>query len=255
MSSKDKQNKESEWFGYEKVDPKDKADKVQKVFDSVADQYDIMNDVMSGGMHRLWKNSLIRMISPRVDKSLLDLAGGTGDVAFRYRKKAGHKSQITVCDINEKMLNVGQDRAIDKGILNGMDWIVGDAQDLPFEDNSFDVCTIVFGLRNVPKIDDALAQIYRVLKPGGQFFCMEFSKVKTPILEKIYDTYSFKILPKMGEIIAKDRESYQYLAESIRQFPPQEELAERMKQVGFEHVKYRNLTGGIVAIHNGHKAQ
>ena len=254
MSSKDKKNKESEWFGYEQVDPKDKAGKVQDVFDSVADQYDIMNDVMSGGMHRLWKDALIRMISPRADKALLDLAGGTGDVSFRYRKKAGDKSQITVCDINENMLNVGQDRAIDKGILNGMDWIVGDAQDLPFEDNSFDVCTIVFGLRNVPKIDDALAQIYRVLKPGGQFFCMEFSKVKTPILEKIYDTYSFKILPKMGEIIAKDRESYQYLAESIRQFPPQEELAERMKQVGFEHVKYRNLTGGIVAIHNGHKA-
>ena len=250
---KNKKNKESQWFGYKKVKPNEKARLVETVFDSVASRYDLMNDLMSVGIHRLWKNKLVSMMRPSLNKILLDVAGGTGDIAFRYRQRAGDKAQITVCDINREMLNVGKDRAINRGYLKGFKWVVGNAESLPFADNSYDLYTISFGLRNVPKIDDALEEAYRVLKPGGQFFCLEFSQVTNPALRKIYDEYSFRMIPRIGAIVAKDRESYQYLVESIRQFPNQTELATRMKKAGFEQVRYVNLSGGIAAIHTGTK--
>ncbi len=246
-------NKESEWFGYKRVDPRAKARLVESVFSSVADRYDLMNDLMSGGVHRLWKNRLISMLHPTPRKKLLDVAGGTGDIAFRYRKRAGDGAEITVCDINREMLRVGQDRAIDRGYVKGFTWVEGNAEKLPFADSSFHLYTISFGLRNVPKIDDALEEAYRVLKPGGQFFCLEFSRMVNPTLRKLYDDYSFHVIPKIGEIVAQDRESYQYLVESIRQFPAQDELKKRMERAGFEKVGVTNLTGGIAAIHCGIK--
>ncbi len=246
-------NKEAEWFGYKKIKAKDKSGLVGDVFDSVADKYDLMNDLMSGGLHRVWKRQFVSMLHPSSNKSLLDVAGGTGDISFRYRKKASNKADITICDINKEMLEVGKRRALDRGYIDSFKWVHGDAQKLKFKDNSFDIYTISFGLRNVPKIDDALEEAYRVLKPGGQFFCMEFSKVKNPILDKIYKTYSFKVIPKIGKHVAYDEDSYQYLVESIQQFPNQENLAKRMKKAGFECVKHINLSGGIVAIHSGVK--
>ncbi|MBU6474690.1 MAG: bifunctional demethylmenaquinone methyltransferase/2-methoxy-6-polyprenyl-1,4-benzoquinol methylase UbiE [Alphaproteobacteria bacterium] len=250
--AKDK-NKESQWFGYKAVKPEEKARLVEDVFSSVASRYDLMNDLMSGGIHRLWKNRFVSMLRPSPDKSLLDVAGGTGDIAFRYRAKAGPKAKITVCDINKDMLEVGKNRALDRGYVKGFTWVVGNAETLPFDDNSFDLYTISFGLRNVPKIDDALEEACRVLKPGGRFFCLEFSRVLNPALRKLYDEYSFRIIPKIGEAVANDHESYQYLVESIRQFPPQEELARRMRKAGFDVVKVINLSGGIAAIHSGVK--
>lgn len=253
MAAAPNKNKESQWFGYKRVKAGEKARLVERVFDSVASRYDLMNDLMSGGVHRLWKNKFISMLHPSASKTLLDVAGGTGDIAFRYRSRAGSKAKITVCDINKEMLNVGQDRAIDRGYLDGFKWVVGNAESLPFDDNSYHLYTISFGLRNVPKIDDALEEAYRVLKPGGQFFCLEFSQVTNPVLRKIYDAYSFRFIPKIGELVAQDRESYQYLVESIRQFPTQGDLAARIKKAGFEQVKFTNLSGGIAAIHTGVK--
>lgn len=253
MAAKNQKNKESQWFGFEQVDPSEKTERVIGVFDSVAERYDIMNDLMSGGIHRLWKKKFVSMMRPAAHKALLDVAGGTGDIAFRYRKKAGPDSKITVFDLNAEMLAVGQNRAIDRGYLNGFDWVEGNAEKLPFHDRQFDLYSISFGLRNVTHIDDALAEAFRVLKPGGQFFCLEFSNVDNPALRKIYDAYSFSIIPKVGEIVAKDRDSYQYLAESIRQFPSRQALARRMKDAGFEHIKAIPLTGGIAAIHVGAK--
>ena len=251
--SKNNKNKESQWFGYKKVDAGEKMRLVETVFDSVASRYDLMNDLMSGGVHRLWKNKFVSMLRPSPTKTLLDVAGGTGDIAFRYRQRAGDKAQITVCDINKEMLAVGKDRAINRGYLKGFKWVHGNAEALKFKDNSYDLYTISFGLRNVPKIDDALEEAYRVLKPGGQFFCLEFSQVVNPLFHKIYDEYSFRMIPKIGELVANDRDSYQYLVESIRQFPPQAELAARMKKAGFEKVRFINLSGGIAAIHTGTK--
>ncbi len=246
-------NKEANWFGYQKIDANDKEKMVEGVFSSVADNYDLMNDLMSGGIHRLWKNKLVRMMQPRANKSLLDVAGGTGDIAFRYRKAAGPDAKITVCDINKEMLKVGRNRATDRGYLKGFDWVHGNAEKLPFDDMSFDLYSISFGLRNVPHIDDALAEAYRVLKPGGRFFCMEFSQVKNPAIRKLYDAFSFKIIPLIGEKVAKDRDSYQYLAESIRQFPKAKELEHRMQEAGFEQTSITLLSGGIAAIHSGIK--
>ena len=251
--SHNSKNKESQWFGYKQVKDGEKMRLVETVFDSVASRYDLMNDLMSGGIHRIWKNKLISMLHPSPNKALLDVAGGTGDIAFRYRQRAGDKAQITVCDINKEMLAVGRDRALNRGYLKGFKWVHGNAEALKFKDNSFDLYTISFGLRNVPKIDDALEEAYRVLKPGGQFFCLEFSQVVNPLFRKIYDEYSFRLIPKIGELVAKDRDSYQYLVESIRQFPPQAELASRMKKAGFEKVRFINLSGGIAAIHTGVK--
>lgn len=242
---------EGQWFGYEKIDPSDKAKRVKSVFDSVAKNYDLMNDLMSGGIHRLWKIDLIHQIRPQKNTILLDVAGGTGDVAQKYQEATRYRSQAIMCDINEEMLKVGRDRARNHNKMSGMSWVTGDAMNLPLPDKSVDVYTISFGLRNVTHIDEALKEAYRVLKPGGKFFCLEFSKVNTPVLKQFYDLYSFKILPQIGQIVAKDKDSYEYLVESIRQFPEQDDLKRRMQEVGFDQCKWRNLTGGIAAIHSG----
>jgi len=232
--------------------PRKKARLVRAVFDSVASRYDLMNDLMSGGVHRLWKAELIDRLHPHPGERLLDIAGGTGDIAFRFLDRlAGKDGHAIVCDMTPAMLAVGRDRALDRGILRGIDWIAGDAEKLPLRPRSVDAVTIAFGLRNVTRIDAALAEAWRVLKPGGRFLCLEFSHVALPVLARLYDLYSFRVLPLIGQVVTGDRASYQYLVESIRRFPPQEELAERMRSCGFENVRVRNLTGGIAAIHSG----
>jgi demethylmenaquinone methyltransferase / 2-methoxy-6-polyprenyl-1,4-benzoquinol methylase len=236
-------------FGFREVAEGAKTGLVREVFDSVAGRYDLMNDLMSGGVHRLWKSALIDTLRPRVTMDLLDVAGGTGDIARRFLDAGG--GSVTVCDINESMLRVGRDKSIDRGLLRGIDWVVGDAEALPFPDCSVGAYTIAFGLRNVTRIDRALAEARRVLRPGGRFLCLEFSHVTVPWLEALYDRYSFNVLPVLGAVVAKDRDSYQYLVESIRRFPPQEMLAAMMAKAGFERVTYRNLSGGIAAIHSG----
>jgi demethylmenaquinone methyltransferase / 2-methoxy-6-polyprenyl-1,4-benzoquinol methylase len=246
-------NPESQWFGEEQVTPEEKTRKVIGVFDSVATSYDVMNDLMSGGLHRLWKDHLIRKIRPRAGLHYLDVAGGTGDIAFRIRSKAGKDARITLCDLNNEMLAVGRDRAIDKGWANDFEWVTGNAEALPLPDNSVDVYTIAFGLRNVTHIDTAFQEALRVLKPGGRFYCLEFSKVNEPFLAKVYDQYSYRVIPKIGEIVAKDRDSYQYLVESIRKFPSQRALQQRMETAGFSRCRYENLTFGVVAIHEAVK--
>ncbi|MEM7650834.1 MAG: bifunctional demethylmenaquinone methyltransferase/2-methoxy-6-polyprenyl-1,4-benzoquinol methylase UbiE [Pseudomonadota bacterium] len=247
------QNPESVQFGEKDVTPEEKTSLVRGVFDSVADNYDIMNDLMSGGLHRLWKDSFVRRIRPRDNQKFLDVAGGTGDIAFRIKKRAPN-ADITVFDLNPNMLDVGHDRAVDKGWINDFDWITGNAANLPFDDNSFDVYTIAFGLRNVTLIDEALSEAARVLKPGGRFFCLEFSHVREPILAKAYDLYSYNVIPRIGAAVAKDKDSYQYLVESIRKMPKQEELQRRMEESGLKNCSFSNLSAGIVAIHSGVKA-
>lgn len=246
-------NPEKNWFGYKQIDENEKTSLVMDVFDSVAPKYDIMNDAMSFGIHRLWKNRLIREINPRPHYKYLDVAGGTGDIAFKIQEKCNGKADITICDINYEMLNIGRDRAIDKGQVNKYSWITGNAETLPIPSSSMDIYTIAFGLRNVTRIDNALQEAYRILKPGGRFYCLEFSHVTEPFFKKIYDIYSDMLIPKMGEIIAKDKDSYQYLVESIRKFPKQEELAQRIKNAKFDKAGYKNLSNGIVAIHIGEK--
>lgn len=247
------QNPESQWFGRKHVTPQEKTHLVLNVFESVASRYDLMNDLMSGGVHRLWKDTLIRKINPTANLRYLDVAGGTGDIAFRIAKKVGDKAPITISDINPHMLEVGKSRAVDKGYLNRFTWVEGNAENLPFADNSFDVYTISFGLRNVTHIDAALAEAYRILRPGGRFFCMEFSHLDNPQLQKIYDMYSFTVIPQIGKYVANDEGSYQYLVESIRAFPKREELSARLKKVGFDKVMATPLTFGTVAIHEAWK--
>ncbi|MDX9688965.1 MAG: bifunctional demethylmenaquinone methyltransferase/2-methoxy-6-polyprenyl-1,4-benzoquinol methylase UbiE [Proteobacteria bacterium] len=246
-------NPEAEWFGYRQVSPEEKTQGVIDVFSSVADKYDLMNDCMSGGLHRLWKDMFVAKLRPRAGEKILDVAGGTGDITRRCLRKTQGQCNITVCDLNPDMIRVGQKRTIDAGWLNNVAWVVGNAEALPFDENSMDAVCITFGLRNVTHIDTALREFFRVLKPGGRFFCMEFSSGVRPPLNKLYDMYSFTVLPWLGEKVAQDRESYQYLAESIRQFPPQQELANRMEKAGFERVRFENILGGIVAIHHGWK--
>jgi len=242
-------------FGYREVPASEKAALVRSVFDAVAPKYDLMNDLMSAGIHRLWKTTAIDCLAPRTGEACLDLAGGTGDIAFRILERIGNpRIPITVCDINVEMLSVGRDRAIDRGHLTGVQWACGDAEALPFGDMQFDAYSIAFGLRNVTHIDAALADARRVLKPGGRFMCLEFSKVMVPLLDKLYDTYSFSVLPWLGEFVAGDRNAYTYLAESIRRFPDQKALAKRMTDAGFSQIKVRNLSGGIAAIHTGWRA-
>ena len=236
-------------FGFQTVPDAEKAGLVRGVFDSVAPKYDLMNDLMSLGVHRLWKRALIQTLRPRPGMRLLDVGGGTGDIAFRFLKGGGE--HVTVFDINTEMLAQGRARAIDHGILDGITWVEGNAETLPFDDMSFDAYTIAFCIRNVTHIDAALAEARRVLKPGGRFLCLEFSTVTVPGLDKLYDTYSFEVLPKLGAAVAGDRASYQYLAESIRQFPGQDAFKAMIEDAGFERVSYRNLTGGIAAIHSG----
>ncbi len=242
-------------FGFRTVDAGEKAGLVRGVFDAVAPKYDLMNDLMSGGIHRLWKRELINVLAPRVGESFLDVAGGTGDIAFRIVQQIGAEqarvNPVAVCDINAEMLGVGRNRALDRGWIKELRWSCGDAQSLPYPDMSFDAYTIAFGLRNVTDIPRALREARRVLKPGGRFFCLEFSQVAAGPLEKIYDAYSFSILPWLGGVIAGNREAYRYLAESIRKFPNQKTLVGLMGEAGFRQVRFRNLTGGIAAIHSG----
>lgn len=238
-------------FGFQSVPRDQKESLVKNVFNSVAKNYDIMNDLMSMGVHRLWKDALMDWLAPQPNQTLMDLAGGTGDVALRFLKRGG--GNVHIVDINEEMLQAGKARAVMRPYQDRLSWIVGNAESLPLETASVDRATIAFGLRNVTNRDVALSEIYRVLKPGGRFCCLEFSSVDNPLLSKIYDEWSFKILPKMGELVAKDRDSYQYLVESIRQFPDQYELADMMVTAGFAQVRYRNLSGGIAAIHSGWK--
>ncbi len=235
-------------FGYRTVNENEKASLVRDVFDSVAPRYDLMNDLMSLGVHRLWKSAMMDWLAPRPDMRLLDVGGGTGDIAFLFRDRGG--GPVTVVDINEEMLKVGRDRALDKGITGDIEWLEGDAEDLPVADASADVYTTAFCLRNVTRIDRALDEAKRVLKPGGRFMCLEFSRVSLPMLEKLYETYSFKVLPFLGDKVAGDGEAYRYLAESIRRFPAQEPFAKMIAGAGLTQVKYRNLSGGIAAIHS-----
>ncbi len=246
-------DKKETHFGYQTVDESEKAGKVHGVFTSVASKYDLMNDVMSMGIHRSWKNEFISMLAPQNGQKLLDVAGGTGDIAFRFLEKAGSEAQATVCDMTEAMLIEGQKRAQSTQFASQLDWVVGDAMNLPFEDNSFDRYTISFGIRNVTRIEEAIQEAYRVLDYGGRMMILEFSQLPDENMQKLYDLYSFNFIPTMGQLIANDRDSYQYLVESIRKHPPQEKLAQMMRDAGFERVSYKNLTFGVVAIHSGWK--
>lgn len=241
---------EGRFFGYREIDPTEKASLVQGVFGSVAGKYDLMNDLMSMGVHRLWKDAFVDLVRPRDGEALLDVAGGTGDIAFRLKRQAPG-ANVTVCDLTESMVRVGRDRGLDGGMLSGIDWTVGNAEDLPFPSRSMDAYTIAFGLRNVTRIDKALAEARRVLKPGGRFYCLEFSHVVIPVLRDIYDGYSFHLLPRLGQMVAGDKDSYQYLVESIRRFPEQQALCRRIEAAGFTGAKARNLSGGIACIHSG----
>ncbi|MEQ9692604.1 bifunctional demethylmenaquinone methyltransferase/2-methoxy-6-polyprenyl-1,4-benzoquinol methylase UbiE [Shimia sp. SDUM112013] len=239
-------------FGFETVREADKAGKVQGVFNSVASKYDVMNDVMSMGIHRVWKDAMMDWLAPHPGQRLLDVAGGTGDISFRFLKRAGH-GHATVCDLTEPMLVEGRKRAEAEAMAESLDWVVGDAMALPFEDNTFDVYTISFGIRNVTRPQDALNEAFRVLKPGGRLMVLEFSQIPNDMMQKVYDLYSFNIIPRMGQVIANDRDSYQYLVESIRKFPDQETFLRMIRKAGFENAKYRNLTMGIAALHSGWK--
>nr|XP_020034645.1 2-methoxy-6-polyprenyl-1,4-benzoquinol methylase, mitochondrial [Castor canadensis] len=274
-------------FGFETVSEKEKGSKVYQVFESVAKKYDVMNDLMSLGIHRVWKDLLLWKMHPLPGTQLLDVAGGTGDIAFRFlnyvqsqhqrRQKRKLRAQqnlsweeiakqyqnderdslggshVVVCDINREMLKVGKRKAFDQGYKAGLAWVLADAEELPFDDDKFDVYTIAFGIRNVTHIDQALQEAHRVLKPGGRFLCLEFSQVNNPIVSRLYDLYSFQVIPVLGEVIAGDWKSYQYLVESIRKFPSQEEFKEMIEDAGFQKVTYESLTSGIVAIHSGFK--
>ncbi len=238
-------------FGFRRVKPADHTRLVKGVFDRVASRYDLMNDLMSGGVHRLWKSRLISSLNPRPGQLLLDVAGGTGDIARRFLARAGSGAGVVLCDINESMLRQGRDRAFDRGDGEGIDWVCGAAEALPVADGGADAYTIAFGLRNVTDIPRALAEARRVLKPGGRFLCLEFSQVETPLLKRAYDLYSFQVLPRLGAAVAGDREAYQYLVESIRRFPSRRKLLSLMEQAGLEKTSVRPLSGGIAALHSG----
>lgn len=242
---------ESAHFGFRNVAPEEKPRLVKGVFDRVAENYDLMNDLMSGGLHRLWKGSMIDWLAPRPGMHIIDVAGGTGDIALRMLERAD--CEVTVADINAAMLEVGRNRAIDRNCLHNIEWVCADAESLPLPSNRFDAYTIAFGIRNVTHLDKALAEAHRVLKVGGRFLCLEFSTVGSDWLRKLYDLYSFRVIPYIGERVTGSRESYQYLVESIRRFPNQDEFAARIKAAGFGNVQYRNMTQGVVALHSGRK--
>ena len=239
-------------FGFETVAEDEKAGRVQGVFNSVAGKYDIMNDVMSVGIHRIWKEAMMDWLAPRSGQKLLDVAGGTGDIAFKFLKRAG-SGHATVLDLTEPMLTEGRKRAEAGKMADSLDWVVGDAMALPFENSTFDVYTVSLGIRNVTRPQDALAEAYRVLKPGGRLMVLEFSQLPNDALQKLYDLYSFNVIPQMGKMIVGDRDSYQYLVESIRKFPDQETFLAMIRDAGFENAKYRNLTMGVTALHSGWK--
>jgi demethylmenaquinone methyltransferase/2-methoxy-6-polyprenyl-1,4-benzoquinol methylase len=240
-------------FGFQTVEKNEKESKVASVFHSVAQQYDVMNDLMSFGIHRLWKRFTIDASGVRPGNKVLDLAGGTGDLTAKFSQLVGREGKVILADINSSMLNVGRDKLRDLGLVQNIEYVQANAQYLPFEDNTFDIITIAFGLRNVTDKDMALRSMYRVLKPGGRLLVLEFSKPEHELVNKAYDFYSFNILPKIGELVAKDGDSYQYLAESIRMHPNQETLKTMMDAAGFEQTSFKNLTGGVVALHKGYK--
>ncbi|KUJ83883.1 bifunctional demethylmenaquinone methyltransferase/2-methoxy-6-polyprenyl-1,4-benzoquinol methylase UbiE [Microbulbifer flavimaris] len=240
-------------FGYQEVPVEEKAGRVADVFHSVAARYDVMNDLMSGGIHRLWKRFTIELSGARPGQTILDIAGGTGDLTARFSRIVGPEGQVVLADINESMLRVGRDRLMDRGIAGNVVPVQADAQYLPFPDNTFDCITIAFGLRNVTDKDLALRSMLRVLKPGGRLLVLEFSKPQSKLLEKVYDQYSFRLLPFMGKLVADDADSYRYLAESIRMHPDQETLKQMMADAGFVDCEYHNMTGGIVSLHKGIK--
>jgi demethylmenaquinone methyltransferase/2-methoxy-6-polyprenyl-1,4-benzoquinol methylase len=235
-------------FGYRTVGEGEKASLVRGVFDRVARRYDLMNDLMSGGVHRWWKSVMVDWLAPRPGMRVLDVGGGTGDIAFRLVDRGA--GPITVVDINREMLAVGRDRAIDRGLLDDVIWVTGDAEALPVASTSVDAFTIAFCIRNVTHIEKALAEAARVLKPGGRFLCLEFSRVAVPVLDRLYDAYSFAVLPALGRVVAGDAEAYRYLAESIRRFPSQDAFARMIAEAGLARVRYRNLSGGIAALHS-----
>lgn len=235
-------------FGFRRVAAAEKAKLVRGVFDRVASRYDLMNDLMSGGIHRLWKGAMLDWLAPRPGLQVLDVGGGTGDIAFRLRQRGA--GSVVVVDVNREMLAVGRDRAIDRGLIDGLSWVCGDAEALPVANASVDAYTIAFCIRNVTHIEQALTEARRVLRPGGRFLCLEFSRVSLPVLDRVYDTYSFNILPLLGRFVAGDAGSYRYLAESIRRFPSQQVFAKMIGDAGLRRVSYRNLSGGIAALHS-----
>jgi len=246
--------KKTTHFGYKEVDKDAKADMVADVFHSVAARYDLMNDLMSAGIHRIWKRFTLELSGVRKGNAVLDIAGGTGDLAAKFSRIVGPEGSVVLADINQSMLEVGRDKLLDTGYQGNIEFVQADAQFLPFPDDSFDCITIAFGLRNVTEKETALRSMLRVLKPGGRLLVLEFSKPQNELLSKAYDTYSFRLLPLMGKLVANDADSYQYLAESIRMHPDQETLKEMMEDAGFNRVEFHNMTGGIVALHRGVKA-
>ncbi len=246
------ENQSTTHFGFQDVPENEKAGRVQGVFSSVASKYDVMNDAMSFGIHRVWKDAMMDWLAPRVGQKLLDVAGGTGDISFRFLKRAG-RGHATVLDLTEPMLVEGRKRAEASAMGDSLDWVVGDAMHLPFENNTFDVYTISFGIRNVTRPQEALNEAFRVLRPGGRLMVLEFSQIPNELMQKVYDLYSFNIIPRLGQAIANDRDSYQYLVESIRKFPDQDTFLGMVRQAGFENAKFRNLSMGIACLHSGWK--
>jgi demethylmenaquinone methyltransferase/2-methoxy-6-polyprenyl-1,4-benzoquinol methylase len=241
-------------FGFRTVGIDHKQAMVDDVFDKVAPRYDLMNDLMSGGLHRVWKDILVTAVNPPLNERpfcALDVAGGTGDVAFRIAEAGGAGTRVMVCDINEEMLAVGRERAAHRGLEGRVSFMAGNAESLPFPDRTCDACTVAFGIRNVPRIDVALAEFFRVLRPGSRFLCLEFSSVDVPGLDALYDFYSFNVIPALGRAVAGDAEAYRYLVESIRRFPKPAAFAEMITAAGFRRVGFRLLTGGVVALHSG----
>ena len=246
------QNKYTD-FGFSRVKSKDKSNLVKKIFENVSDRYDLMNDFMSLGIHRVWKKSMLDWLAPRRGQSLIDVAGGTGDIAFNFIQRAKNGANATILDLTESMMIEGKKKTIDLPEESQINWVCGDAMRMPFSDSTFDVYTISFGIRNVTNISKTLSEAYRVLKPGGRLMILEFSSVNNDLISWIYDKYSFNIIPKLGEFVSNDRESYQYLVESIRKFPNQEKFSEMIIHEGFRKVKYRDLTFGIAALHSAWK--
>lgn len=241
-------------FGFQTIDSDQKTGRVQRLFEQVSGRYDLMNDLMSLGIHRCWKAHMVKNLPLKAHDVVLDVAGGTGDIAFRLCDAYPHLNlNVMVCDLTPGMLSVGRDRAFNTGIIDEIQWICGNGEALPIPDNSVDLYTIAFGLRNITHIDQALAEAYRVLKPGGTFACLEFSEVSIPLLNRIYEFYSFSFIPWLGERIASDRDSYQYLVESIRRFPPQEQLSNMMKNTGFNQISWQNYFAGVSCLHQATK--